>query len=141
MTIAARARLPAIPKGSQSRYTATEAPPRQRHRDTIMVSKLLHCANALACVLLPSLVQGQGNIIIVDAANGGGTHFLDIPPAVAAAQPGDTIRVRAGTYNGFTLNIGISVVAEGNVFFGGLFQWPTINVAVSRQDRSQRSAA
>ena len=35
-------------------------------------------------------------IWIVDAANGPGTSFTDLPPAIAAAQSGDTIIVRAG---------------------------------------------
>ncbi|MFQ5505707.1 MAG: hypothetical protein ACE5F1_13055 [Planctomycetota bacterium] len=35
---------------------------------------------------------------IVDAANGAGTDFKDIPPALAAASDGDRILVRKGTY-------------------------------------------
>ncbi|MBL9077290.1 MAG: hypothetical protein JNL08_07300 [Planctomycetes bacterium] len=40
---------------------------------------------------------------IVDAANGPGTNFLDLPAAIAAASDGDTILVRAGTYSPFTI--------------------------------------
>ncbi len=47
---------------------------------------------------------------IVDAANGPGTHFTDIPPAVAAAVDGDTLLVRSGTYTPFTTNKGIAVL-------------------------------
>lgn len=42
-------------------------------------------------------------IWIVDAANGPGTNFTDLPPAVAAAQSGDTILIRAGTYSPFSV--------------------------------------
>jgi len=53
------------------------------------------------------------NTITVDAANGPGTNFLDIPPAVAAAQSGDTILVRAGSYSGFNTNKSLSVIGAG----------------------------
>ena len=46
----------------------------------------------LALVLVPT-------IWIVDAANGPGTDFVDLPPALAMAQSGDTILVRAGSYS------------------------------------------
>ncbi|MFY9341180.1 MAG: hypothetical protein WAT39_01740 [Planctomycetota bacterium] len=42
-------------------------------------------------------------IWIVDAASGPGAHFTDLPPAIAAAQDGDTILVRAGTYSAVTI--------------------------------------
>jgi hypothetical protein len=49
---------------------------------------------------------------VVDLAGGPGTHFTDIPPAVAAASAGDRIEVRgAGPYSGFTLRRGIDVEA------------------------------
>src|SRR5262245_55337300 len=49
---------------------------------------------------------------IVDAAGGAGVHFTDIPPAVAAASPGDRIEVRgAGRYSGFVLLRGVDVEA------------------------------
>ncbi|MEO6597709.1 MAG: hypothetical protein ABIP94_23435 [Planctomycetota bacterium] len=50
----------------------------------------------LACVL--------PTIWIVDATSGPGTHFTDLPPAVAAAQSGDTILVRPGTYTAFDVS-------------------------------------
>ena len=43
-------------------------------------------------------------IWIVDAANGPGTNFVDLPPAVAAAASGDTIIVRAGSYSAFNVS-------------------------------------
>src|SRR6188474_3248921 len=42
-------------------------------------------------------------IWIVDANSGPGTHFTDLPAAVAAAQSGDTILVRPGTYTAFAV--------------------------------------
>lgn len=39
----------------------------------------------------------------VDAANGPGTNFTDLPAAIAAAADGDTIFVRAGSYTGFVI--------------------------------------
>jgi hypothetical protein len=42
-------------------------------------------------------------IWIVDAANGPGTSFTDLPPAIAAAATGDTILVRAGSYSAFNV--------------------------------------
>src|SRR5687767_11860601 len=52
-------------------------------------------APILLLILLPT-------IWIVDASNGPGTNFTDLPPAVAAAASGDTILVRPGTYSPFT---------------------------------------
>ena len=43
-------------------------------------------------------------IWIVDAANGPGTNFVDLPPAIAAAASGDTIIVRAGNYSAFNVS-------------------------------------
>lgn len=50
----------------------------------------------LATSLLPT-------IWIVDAQNGPGTDFLDLPAAVAVAQTGDTLLVRAGVYTAFAV--------------------------------------
>jgi hypothetical protein len=41
---------------------------------------------------------------IVDANSGPGTHFTDLPAAIAAAQSGDTILVRTGTYTAFSVS-------------------------------------
>lgn len=42
-------------------------------------------------------------IWIVDAAGGPGSQFTDIPAAIGAAQSGDTILVRNGSYSAFVL--------------------------------------
>lgn len=52
---------------------------------------------ALLVLLLPTTW-------IVDSASGPGTNFTDLPPAIAAAQSGDTILVRAGSYSAFTVS-------------------------------------
>ncbi len=52
---------------------------------------------SLAMLVLPT-------IWIVDAANGPGTNFTDLPAAVAAAAHGDTILVRAGAYSAFQVS-------------------------------------
>ena len=54
-----------------------------------------------SALLLATLVQ---TIWIVDAANGPGTNFTDLPAAVAAAISGDTILVRPGTYTHFNVS-------------------------------------
>lgn len=41
---------------------------------------------------------------IVDAANGPGTDFTNLPAAIAAASSGDTIFVRAGAYSGVVIS-------------------------------------
>jgi len=54
---------------------------------------------------------------IVDASNGPGTNFRDLPPAVAAASSGDTIIVRTGTaYTGVSTSKGLAILGEGIVF-------------------------
>ena len=52
----------------------------------------------LAIGLLPSLVPAQGQVHVVDAAGGAGAAFTDLPAAVAAAAPGDTVLVGPSAY-------------------------------------------
>ena len=48
---------------------------------------------------------------IVDAANGPGTNFTDLPAAVATVPDGAVLEVRAGNYSGFAItNKGMSVL-------------------------------
>ena len=51
---------------------------------------------AIALVGLAAAVAAQPNRIIVDASGAPDADFTDLPPAVAAAQPGDVIDVLAG---------------------------------------------
>ena len=64
-------------------------------------------------------VPGLCNTWIVDQANGAGANFTNIPPAIAAAAPGDVIIVRAGTYSPFTLTHGLSLLGQGSVRISG----------------------
>jgi hypothetical protein len=41
--------------------------------------------------------------LVVDAQNGPGTHFTDLPAAIAAAPSGAVLHVRPGTYSPFTI--------------------------------------
>ncbi|MBK8180451.1 MAG: hypothetical protein IPK67_16475 [Planctomycetes bacterium] len=83
-----------------------------------VLSKLGRCASAsLVGVFLHSVAWC--NTWIVDVNNGAGAHFTDIPPAIAAALPGDVILVRAGNYSAFTLNSGLSVIGQGLVRTSG----------------------
>jgi hypothetical protein len=72
----------------------------------------------------------SAQVFVVDAGNGPGTHYTDLPPAVAAVPDGATLRVRAGSYSPFTLqNKGLRVVGEGTVKLdrtaGGIAIGPT----------------
>ena len=63
-------------------------------------------------LILPSLAFFTGaalaqQTIVVDALNRPGTNFTDIPPAVQAAMPGDTILVREAS--GAIYNGGVSI--------------------------------
>lgn len=67
---------------------------------------LLACPTAIA----------QSRLLIVDASQGAGSHFADLPPAVAAAVTGDRISVRPGTYSAFTIDgKGIAVAGAPGV--------------------------
>jgi hypothetical protein len=56
---------------------------------------------------------------IVDADGRPGTNFTSLPAAVAAAQAGDTLRVRASSmglaYDGFSTSKGLNIVSDGAV--------------------------
>jgi hypothetical protein len=73
------------------------------------------CARpALALALLAAALPAQ--VFIVDASNGAGTNFTDLPPAAAAVPDGATLRVRTGSYTPFALTgKGLRVIAEGAV--------------------------
>ncbi len=70
-----------------------------------------------AGVMVAATLHAQ--VFVVDAANGAGAHFTDLPAAVAAVPDGATLRVRAGAYAPFTLTgKGLRVVGEGAVTLG-----------------------
>jgi hypothetical protein len=60
--------------------------------------------------------SARGNTIIVDV-NGSG-QFTDIPPAIAAAQDGDTLLVLPGAYSGFTLDKDLFIIGYGDARAG-----------------------
>lgn len=69
-----------------------------------------------AVAIIAARVPAQ--VFIVDAANGAGANFTDLPAAVAAVPDGATLRVRAGVYSLFTLSgKGLRVMGEGSVTF------------------------
>ncbi len=69
----------------------------------------------LPLVLLCGALSAQSRTFVVAPSPGNGVDFVDIPPAVAAAAPGDLIVVRAGTYSGFTVREGIRILGEGAI--------------------------
>jgi hypothetical protein len=78
-------------------------------------------ATCLLAILLGLPLAGElpppPRIWIVDQRGGPGVDFTDIPPAVAAARPGDRIEVRAAAqaYTEFTLRAGVDMHAEPGV--------------------------
>lgn len=97
-------------------------------------------------ILLPPLVAiaaaavapAQGRTWIVDQNGGPGTHFTDLPPAVAAAADGDTLVIRSGTYSPFATGKALTLLGQGGVVVRDQLQFPPAVVAVSGlpQDRS-----
>ncbi len=69
---------------------------------------------ALAAALFPSVAPAsvQGAVLVVDAAGGPGVQHTAIHTAVAAAAPGDTVLVRAGSYPGFAVGKPLLVIAD-----------------------------
>jgi hypothetical protein len=57
----------------------------------------------------------HADVLIVDQFGGPGSHFTDIPPAVAAAKVDDVIVVRKGTYSHVHLFKGLTVIARPGV--------------------------
>jgi hypothetical protein len=58
-------------------------------------------------------IHASANTYVVDSSGGG--QFTDIPPAIAAAQPGDVLLVMQGVYSGFTLDKGLAIIGYGTV--------------------------
>lgn len=57
--------------------------------------------------------------VVVDDDGGSGVDFTTIAAAVAAAQPGDVILVRPGTYPWFVIDKGVAVLGSGGVVVTG----------------------
>lgn len=74
-----------------------------------MVSRRRSLLGICLWLCYPAMTMAQ--TYIVDAANGPGTNFTDLPAAAAAAPDGAVLEVRAGNYSGFTItNKGMSVL-------------------------------
>lgn len=69
-----------------------------------------------ACLLFTSTVWSQ-SVWVVDA--GGLGHFRDFPPAVAAAQAGDTLIVRSGSYAAAAITKGLKIVGDPGAQLNG----------------------
>ena len=78
---------------------------------------------AAAGLLLPSLASAQRVIVV-----GAGGQFSTIQPAIQAAQPGDVVIVRSGTYPAFFVDRGITVIGEGATLTVPV-HYPSINVS------------
>lgn len=63
---------------------------------------------------LISLTTAHAGVLVVDAGNGPGTDFTSLNSAITAAQNGDLLLVRSGTYDGEfrILDKAISIVAD-----------------------------
>lgn len=64
---------------------------------------------AVVTMLLPSFACAQ--TFLVDANNGPGTQFTDLPPAIAAVPDGSVLLVRPGVYNAAGFDKGLSILA------------------------------
>src|SRR5262245_57101965 len=70
----------------------------------------------ICAVLIAS--RALATTYVVDVHGGPGVDFTDLPAAVAAAQPGDVLRVMPGSYSPFTSAEGITILGYGG---------PTVN--------------
>lgn len=89
------------------------------------MAKQNHTACAASLLVAPVLLFGvasnanlaaQGRTWIVDIANGTGTDFTNLPPAISAAADGDLIFVRRGNYFGATTGKALTILGDGARF-------------------------
>lgn len=69
-------------------------------------------------ICLTASAAAQSSVWVIDDDGGPGVDFLDLPPAVAAALPGDVLLVHPGSYGELLLSKGLTVVASGAVSCG-----------------------
>jgi len=63
-------------------------------------------------MLISLALAFQATVWTVDDSGGPGVDFTDLPPAIAAASPGDVLLVRAGSYSKPIVNKGLSIHAD-----------------------------
>lgn len=99
-----------------------------------------------ALASLPALLVAgpmlAAQVFVVDAAATVGSHFKDLPEAIATVPDGATLRVRAGNYTGFVIDRkGLAIVGEGTVRVSlGTLGWlgpPDTPIVVARTAASQ----
>ncbi len=77
-----------------------------------------HCS-FLCAVTLAGAALAPAQTFIVDAAGGPGSHFTDLPAAIAAVPDGAVLDVRQGGYSAFTIaNKSLSIVGN-SITVGG----------------------
>jgi len=91
----------------------------------------LRAAVCCSVVGAPS-VLAQSTTYVVDDNGGPGVNFTDLPLAIAAAQPGDVLSVRPGSYSSFTLGKGLTIVGE----FGAVVDAGTHVVGLPADERA-----
>ena len=74
-----------------------------------------HLLGSMVAATLAAFPVCSQSFLIVDANNATGTIFPEIQSAVDAANPGDIILVRTGTYFFFEIDKSITLVADGAV--------------------------
>ena len=74
----------------------------------------------LATALLASAAVAQ--TFVVDAGNGPGTNFTSIAAAVATVPEGATLLVRSGSYAGFAVTRGVTILGDSGVAITGPVQ-------------------
>lgn len=87
-----------------------------------MKALCLSLARRSACLVSLAL-PAAASTWIVDDDGGVGVNFTDLPPAIAAAQPGDVLLVRAGTYSGFACTKALRILGEPGVHCSGVSTW------------------
>lgn len=92
-----------------------------------LVAFALRRSGWFALLLLAPIARA--NTYMVDVAGTG--QFTDIQPAIVASQPGDVLLVAAGTYGGFTLDKGLTVIGYGVVRVSGSVH--VVNIAAGER--------
>jgi hypothetical protein len=79
-----------------------------------------HRLTQIALTTLVCTSSAWATTWIVDDNGGAGVQFTDIPPAIAAAQPGDVLLVAAGNYSAFILDKGLTIIGYSEPSVQGL---------------------